>query len=407
MSDKKNFVLNCEVCDTRKMKEEDYGGFEKMLINTELMIVNETSKSILNRLPVTINQENTIQIPEEVAVELKAVNGSYEIGGDTAVQEHTLLLVNGSLRIHPGTEGVLAKYEKITVNGSVKCPKSLEGYLNKISVNGSVSVYPDDCVVLDETFVMDRYFPLRAKERGRYYVEKEVIIRDENVDLAKLAQKNVQFMTKRLIVPECLVEDCVTIFDEQVDYVVVPDGMALLYGKTILNEQLVEKEGGELYVYGPVTLAEDCNMEALGRTLKKLIVKGKVTLKKSQEEAFRKLDAAYDRLEISWEGRLLKNKASVRVDRSLLENSPKGVMVKNTAMVKISEDVNPKLIMDKLVLVNCAKVSCSEEQESAVEAIAENVAKIGEVNGKELQDIAGSFKDLLSTKLINAESYVM
>ena len=165
MFNKKNYLLNCDVCDTRKIKEEDYSGYEKMLINADVVVVGAASKSVLNRLPVTINQDCTIEIPDDMDVDLKTINGSYEITETTAVQEHTLLIVNGSLNIHPGTEETLKKYEKIHVNGSVRCPKSLEGYLTKLSANGSVSTYPDDCVILDDTFIVDKYFPMRAKAR--------------------------------------------------------------------------------------------------------------------------------------------------------------------------------------------------------------------------------------------------
>lgn len=407
MLNKKNFLLNCEICDTRRMKEDDYSGFEKMLINAEIVIVNEASRSILNRLPVTINHESMVELPDDIEVELKTVNGSYEITGSTAVPEHTLLLVNGPLRVYPGTEAVLEKYEKISVNGSVRCPKSLEGYLSKMSVNGSVITYPDDCVILDKTFIMDKYFPLRAKEGSRYYVEKMVVIRDKKVDLAKLVQKHVQFVTKRLIVPECMVEDSSFLFDEQTDFVVVPEGMGLIYGDAVLDEQLVKKEGSKLYVYGSVKLDENCDMDSLGKSLEKLIVKGTVTLRKSQEETFRKLDAEYERLEIVWEGKILENCPRVSVDRSLLEASPKGVFVRNAAIVKVAEDVTPELILDKLKIANCAMVSCREEQESAVAAVAENVAKIGGTGREDIKDAIGSFKDMLSTKMINAENYVM
>ena len=165
---------------------------------------------------------------------MKSVNGSYEITGSTVVPEHTLLVVNGFLQVHPGTEDVLEKYEKI-------------------SVNGSVIIYPDDCVILDRTFVMDKYFPLRAKEGSKYYVEKMVIIQDKSVDLAKLAQK-----------------------------------------------------------------------------------------------------------------------------------PPQGVCVRNVAIVKVAEDVTPELILDRLVIANCAKVSCCAAQESVIAAVSGNVAKI-----------------------VNAENYVM
>ena len=123
MLNKKNYLLNCDVCDTRKMKEEDYSGYEKMMINADIVVVNASSKSILNRLPVTINQDNTIEIPDDMAAEIQTINGSYEITGTTAALDHTVLIVNGALYIHPGTEEVLKKYEKIHVNGSVKCPQ--------------------------------------------------------------------------------------------------------------------------------------------------------------------------------------------------------------------------------------------------------------------------------------------
>lgn len=39
MFEKKNYVLNCDVCDTRKMKEEDYKGYEKIMVNVDSYIM--------------------------------------------------------------------------------------------------------------------------------------------------------------------------------------------------------------------------------------------------------------------------------------------------------------------------------------------------------------------------------
>ena len=49
MFDKKNYVLNCDICDARKMKEEDYNNYKNMIINADIVIVSTSSKSILNR----------------------------------------------------------------------------------------------------------------------------------------------------------------------------------------------------------------------------------------------------------------------------------------------------------------------------------------------------------------------
>lgn len=83
------------------MKEEDYSCYEKMMINTDLVIVSPSSKSILNRLPLTLNHDCTMELEDDAKIELQAINGSYEITGTTAVHEHTLLSVNGDRRFIP------------------------------------------------------------------------------------------------------------------------------------------------------------------------------------------------------------------------------------------------------------------------------------------------------------------
>ena len=407
MFNQKNYLLNCDVCDTRKMMEEDYSGYEKMMINTDLVIVSPSSKSILNRLPLTLNHDCTMEFEDDAEIKVQAINGSYEITGTTAVHEHTLLSVNGDLTIYPGTEESLQKYERIHVNGSVTCPKSLEGCLTKLSANGSVSVYPDDCVILDDTFIVDKYFPLRAREGRKYYVKDVVIVQDKSADMEKLVQKNVQFITRQLIVPEEMAEACVELFDEKAEFTVTPAGMTLHYGDAVLNEQLVEKDGDCIYVYGNLTIPDNANLRALSDSITKLTVKGNVTLKKNQAEDFKKLNAEYSELTFKWEGRLIENKISVKIDKTLLESSPDKVLVRSTAAAKIAPDITPELILDRLVIENCAKVSCSEEQESAVAAVSQNIAAIVKESSKELSEMSGGFDDLLSTKVINADSYIM
>ena len=136
-------------------------------------------------------------------------------------------------------------------------------------------------------------------------------------------------------------------------------------------------------------------------------MKGNVVLKKEQEGCFKKINVEYSQLEFKWEGRIIENKPSARVDKVLLESSPNKVLVRNAATIKIASDVPPELILDRLMIENCAKVACNEEQESAIAAVAQNVAKIGESEGEELPGMMDGIKDLLSTKMINADNYIM
>ena len=407
MFDKKNYVLNCDICDARKMKEEDYNNYKNMIINADIVIVSTSSKSILNRLPVTINQDYTIEIADDVETELKVINGSYEITDSMVVQEHTLLIVNGALNIHSGTKEILEKYEKIHVNGSVRCAESISGYLTKLSASNSVSIYPDDCMILNDTFIVDKYFPLRAKEGNKYYVKDKVIIQDKSVDLQKLVEKNVRFVTEQLIIPEEMVESCIELFDEKVDFVVIPAGMTLHYGDAVLNEDLLKEEGDSIYVYGNLKVPGNLKLDTLEDLISKLIVKDTVVLMKNQETSFKRLNVEYQRLEFEWEGRIIENKPNISIDKILLENSPDKVLVKNTATIKIAEDVMPELILNRLMIKNCARVLCNENQKSAVAAIAQNVAQIGESGGEEQKGMMSELKELLSAKVINADSYIL
>lgn len=407
MFDKTNYVLNCDICDTRKMREEDYDHYKKMIINADIVIVSTASKSILNRLPVTINQDFTIEIADDVETELKVINGSYEITDSMAVWEHTLLIVNGTLNIHSGTKEILEKYEKIHVNGSVRCAESVGGYLTKLSSSNSVFLYPDDCMILNDTFIVDKYFPLRAKEGSKYYVKNKVIIQDKSVDLQKLTEKNIQFVTDQLIIPEEMVESCIELFDEKVDFVVIPAGMTLHYGDAVLNEDLLKEEGDSIYVYGNLKVPGNLKLDTLEDLISKLIVKETVVLMKNQETSFKRLNVEYQRLEFEWEGRIIENRPSIHVDKILLENSPNKVLVRNAATIKIAEDVMPELILNRLMIKNCARVLCNENQKSAVAAIAQNAAQIGESGGEEQMGMMSELKELLSAKVINADSCIL
>lgn len=112
------------------------------------------------------------------------------------------------------------------------------------------------------------------------------------------------------------------------------------------------------------------------------------------------------------------NSAKAKVDRALLMANEKGVRVMNCAMLSIDKDVEPKLICDRLQIKNCAKVSCTEEQESAVHTVSKNVAMIGSNkpggDGEESGGIMGMMgsvfdvvKQVANTSMINAEKHIM
>lgn len=406
MFEKKNFVLNCDVCDARKIKEESLADYEEILINADLLLVDERSRDVVNRLPMVCNVDEMLDVEGEVAV--ICTNGSYEINGDMTFDKRTVICVNGNLSVRSGAERAMENILRICVNGGVRYPESMAPFLDRMRVNGEVRCIPDGCIELKPVFTIDKYFPIRARQDGKYYVDKKVSLTDEDVNVGMLAGKNVHFVTRRFLVRETLVPQAIAMFEENVQMDVVPAGFAYIEGDAELNETLIRKYGTKLYIDGNLTLtagSEDCFDK-----IEKLFASGDVRLLKRQAEAFARVDASYGEL-VFTKGRHVSTKALVMVDGRMLEASPDGIEIENCAIVKVEKDVNPELIIERLAVKNCAQVFCSREQKSALQLVCENVAKISEGEKQDDQgeknDILGMLKKARDSKVVNADTYVL
>ncbi len=404
MFEKKEMIINCEVCDTRKIKEEDYAAYENIILNAEVILVNERSKSILNQLPILINAEETLETEEEFQV--VSANGFYELTAETRFPGKTLLTVNGSVVIRPGAEAALENLVGIYVNGSVRYPEGLASYLGKLSVNGSVASIPEGYVELDSEFEIDRYFSLRAKQDGRYLVEERVKLIDRDVDTAKLAAKNIHFRTKTYTVREELLEDTIGMFDENVKLCVVPAGYGYAAGDAVLDEVLLQKYGTVLYIDGNLRMGE--GWETALERLEKLYVNGNLYLLKKQAAAFEQEKVECRNIVIT-KGRRICNKAMVKVDQALLDACPDGLEIANCGGLTVKEDAQPAAILEKLIVRNCGYLSCRPEQRSALELVVENVGIIHDGDGKEEGGMTPMdlLKKALTSKIVNAETHVM
>jgi len=400
MFEKKTFVLNCEVCDTRKMTAESLQNYEQIVINAELVLVNEKSRAILNALPMVMNTQNILETDEDV--EVVTVNGNYEINGDTAVERSSVLCVNGSLRIAPGTENVLKKFKAMIVNGNIRCPQSMMPYLAQMHVNGYTVSIPEDCIELDSAFTLDRYFLLRARKGGQYYADEKVILIDPQIDAEKLMAKELRFLTKKLITAEKYVEEACTLIDETVKLTVIPEGWSYVSDSAELNEALLQKYGTSLWIDGDLTLYAAST--PLLPQIQNLHVEGTVELMQEQTEAFGKLNAEYGDMRIIKGGRIIKNGTFVTVDEKALLKDPNGLTVRNCAVLTIAKELDPELIMEKLCVRNAGVVFCTPEQRGAVSVVCRHAGVTIQDHSVDPMEIA---KNLLSTKVINAEQYIL
>lgn len=402
----KKLIINCGDCDARNVREETLTAYESITINAGDILVTPESKALLYKHNVTMNCADVLELPMDA--QLRTINGSAQIKSTDTVPQKTYLQVNGSLEIGPGSQKVLEQYAGVSVNGAVYCPESVSGYLGKLNVNGSVSVYPDEAIVLKRTAVIDKTFVLRAKER-LYWSAKRMIMVDPELDGAALAAKGVRFSTREVLLAQSKVEELIDLIDERADIVILPDGTKVLDDDAKLSDTLLRRYGTKLYIQGDLVVPEESG-EALAR-LEYLNVRGDVKVAELwKERLLEKAEEITGEVEVL-KGLLLKDKLSLRISRELLERETKGVWAEDCVRVKIDPDVPEELLLERLTLRDCVMVYCTAEQETAIGAISTDVVNVyteadeKATMGGLLDGVKGILD--LDTKVINAGDYVL
>ncbi len=402
MENKKNLKVNCAVCDVRNITEDLLSTYAQVAINSATIITNPAAQALLGRYGVKINAASTLNL--EGDVRFASVNGCGRIfPGQTMPEEKVFLIVNGALDIEPGSEDILKNYAGIMVNGALTCPESMTGLLSSITVNGATKTYPDGCIRLKKTTVLDRFFHLRTKEDALYYAAKQIVALDPGIGFAKMAEKRARFSTAKLLVSEALVEAAVPLFDETADIVVLPDGCAYVDDDAVLDENLVKRYGGKLYIDGSLSITPD-SASALDHA-SFLRVNGDLLVCRSMKDKVMEMDMAYDRLRVTG-GLLISGRVHAEITAGLLADAEEGVSLMDCANVAFAGDVTPELLKEKLVsLSDCAAVICADkEQKSVVEALAEDVASFVLAGEKEEEDEDEEDGDDDTVK-INAATY--
>lgn len=396
----KKLLINCASCDARKIREDDYAHYEAININTSALFTSPEAKAVLNRLPVSIDCANVIEL--EGDVDLRTVNGRGEIRSEDAVPERKFyMLVNGVLNIGPDTRKQLAQCVGMTINGALKCPESVYASLSGVMINGSVACYPDGAIVLKRNAVIDGLFALRAKS-ALYWAERRMIMVDAELDAEALKSKGASFSAKEVIIARSKVEAMLGLIDERAELTIVPDGTAVVLDDITLDAAALHRHGKRLYVIGDVTVPE--NASALNE-LEYLNIRGDARVPEQHREKF--LDKLAD---ISGEVKLARPKGAsivdkpiVKVTKWMLEQQPAGIEVIDCAVVKIADDIPKELLAERLRIEDCGVVKCGEELEDTIAMVCENVGRIG----GESDSVMAGLKDMMETKFINAAEYIL
>ena len=367
MENKKTLKVNCAVCDVRHITEELLNTYAQVKINAATIITNHEVQALLGRYGVKLNAASTLNLDEDVR--FTSVNGSGRIfPGQTMAGEKVFLIVNGALEIEAGSEEVLKNYAGIMVNGSLTCPESMTGLLSAVTVNGATRTYPDGAIRLKNTAVLDRFFHLRAKQDALYYASSKIVALASDINFGSLAEKNVRFVTRKLLVSESLAEAAVPLFDEKTDIVILPDGCAYVDDDAELNGTLIKRYGGKLYINGRLTIGSDA--AAVLDQVSYLQISDNLRVCRSLKDRVLEMDLTYDKLPVAG-GLLTCDRPALEVTTSLLSDAEDGVSIVDCANVTIAEDVTPELLKEQLVSITDSVVFCAnKEQMSVVQALA-------------------------------------
>lgn len=399
---KKVFKINAEICDARKVQEETLAAYDEIRINSVIVLVSPAAQALLNKYPVSMNASAVLETEEDV--QLSMVNGRHVMEPGGALPEgKSYLMVNGMLDVAPGCEELLKRYVGITVNGVVTCPKSLAGCFAKAQINGKLETYPDGCIRLRGTTVLDRTFRLRAKEGAKYYAASRVVALDGDIGFDDLAAKGVTFVTPKLLVWESLCEKAVRLFDAETDILVLPDGCALVNDDAVLNENLLRRYGDKLYINGDLTVNEESR--SVLNSVAFLKVNGDLRVTKAMADAAAGLKAEYDEWKIVAD-RVIEDRGKITVDKALLEQA--GTLgIEDCGRVTIDPDVSPELIREKLLKIkDCGSVFCTAEQRAVIEQASQKVGRILEP-GQETKKEEPEEKEGEEVRKVNADTYVL
>ena len=395
MERKKFFIINTALLDARNVQESTLAAYDKVIINASTVITSPASRALLDQYGVVINGANFISV--EGPVRLSVINGPAEIKpGQTLPEGQIVLVANGPLHIAEGSEAVLSHYAAIQINGPVTCPESIAAHLTMANINGPVSTYPDGCIRLKPTAVLDRTFPLRAKEDALYYARSRVVALAPDIDFVRLAEKHVRFSTKALLVSESLAEAAVPLFNEEAEITVLPDGCAFAEGGAVLDDTLLRHCGDKLYVSGDLNIPRS-GVALLGQL--SYLRAGDLGVPRGLEaavkDALADLDADYERIR-TVAGTVLCDKIHVKVDRAMLEQAEDGLGITDCVDVKFAKDVPAQLLRERLISVtDCVNLRCTPEQRSAIELVAEDVVFLHDGEEKPEKKPGGPLHDVL------------
>lgn len=373
---KKKLQIHAATINLCNATKEFFDSYESVTVMGAMVLLTPKVQELISHYQVSLNCAAVFTVSTDEKVQISAFNGEHTLSpSDSTPQENTILQVNGALNILPGCGETLSRYLLIQVNGSVLCPSSLSSIFTAISkVNGSVEIYPDNAQLIRGDLEIDRIFLLRAKPNSLYYVTGKVLALDNAA--TGLQEKNLQIITGCAVVREEYLESVLPALTEKASIQVIPKGYSPVFGEQQLDYSLLLQHGNRLWIDGSLLLSPD-SREALER-IEQLEVTGTVRLSEElQDLFFAKCRKHGEIIYYKNLGTRITERPYVTITKALLEAHPEGISIHECAQVTIQDDIPSELVQQRILSISeCACLTCSQEIQSLLLPVIEDVAQI-------------------------------
>lgn len=165
----KKLLINCASCDARKIREDDYAHYEAIIINTAALFTSPEAKAVLNRLPVSIDCANVIEL--EGDVDLRTVNGRGEIRSEDA-------------------EALKSKGASFSSKEVIIARSKVEAMLGLIDERAELTIVPDGTAVVLDDITLDA--AALHRHGKRLYVIGDVTVPENASALNELEYLNIR-----------------------------------------------------------------------------------------------------------------------------------------------------------------------------------------------------------------------
>lgn len=389
---KSDLILNCDICDMRELKESSIMNYEKIIINTNILLQNNSSKEMISKFSNVINSSTSISSEKEIILKENLI-----INQNSDIKEDCVYIITGNLIIEQNSKECIEKIMKLYALGSIKYPMSLENTLSNFVLDCKVITYPDDCLFLDDTIVIDDMFEYIAIEDALYFARNKIVL--TNIDIEPLINKNLYFYTKELIVDKNIVKKVMPMFNKDVCITILKDNQCYFNGNTSLECSLIKRLGRSLFIDGNVFVNKDSDL----KNIDTLTVNGNLDVIESRYDEILNMDIKYNKLNVV-KGEIIENHGKFTLDNNTLENAIEGITIRNCGMVMIDKDVLVSNISTKLQLINCGYVECVKEQKGALQTISNSIGYL--TTYEEKQERNDNIEDRNKGNVINSEFYV-